>query len=174
MPFVIDKQPGEEVYIQREFHGSHSHVFAMAVSNQAVYVSAQRFAVRDTWYFKRIPLADVIDVRLVKQKPISLLLLSVAMVVFGALVSFQMMWHGLHLMPGEYYRGSGWPFAITIGGIVIPFISRGRKILLIKTSNGKFKWKPQLAMDKKTRAIYTTLQAELMAACMKAGIRTSE
>jgi len=31
----------------------------MAVSNQALYLSAQKFAVKDTWYFKRVPLADV-------------------------------------------------------------------------------------------------------------------
>jgi len=41
MAFEITPQLGEQVYIQHEFRGSHQHVFAMAVSNQALYLSAQ-------------------------------------------------------------------------------------------------------------------------------------
>src|SRR2546423_9295219 len=83
MPFTIDPQPGEEVYLQREFRGSHDHVFAMAVSNQAVYVSAQKLALkRDPWYFKRVPLNEVEEVRLVKQRPVYVLLLGLVMILF--------------------------------------------------------------------------------------------
>src|SRR5437660_6884592 len=93
MPFIVDPQPGKQVYLQKEFRGSHKHVFAMAVSNQAVYVSAQKFTLkRDPWYFKRVPLSDVREVRLVKQRPIYVILLSAIMIVFGAVVSFLMMW----------------------------------------------------------------------------------
>ena len=52
MPFTVDVQPGEELYIVKEFRGSHSHVFAMAVSNQAVYIPAQKMTLKtDPWYF---------------------------------------------------------------------------------------------------------------------------
>ena len=61
MAFEITPQLGEQLYIQREFRGSHQHVFAMAVSNQALDLSTQKFAMRDTWYFKRIPLSDVVE-----------------------------------------------------------------------------------------------------------------
>lgn len=74
MPFTIDPQAGEELYLQREFRGSHDHVFAMAVSNQAVYVSVQKLVLKgDPWYFKRIPLDDVEEVRLIKQRPVYVL-----------------------------------------------------------------------------------------------------
>ena len=169
MPFIVDPQPGEQVYLQKEFRGSHSHVFAMAVSNQAVYVSAQKFVVKgDTWYFKRVPLGDVREVRLVKQRPIYLIMLSAIMIVFGGVLSFSMMWNRLHAIPGT--RVSGWPFAIAIGGIIIPFIARGRKILVVRMRRGKFKWKPQLAVDKKTRELYSNLQNEIVQACKKAGV----
>jgi hypothetical protein len=79
MAFTIEPQPGEEIYFFREVRGSHSHVFAMAVSNQAVYLSAQKFAVSDTWYFKLVPLAEVKEVGLIKQRLVSILLLSSAM-----------------------------------------------------------------------------------------------
>jgi len=52
VPFTVDVQPGEELYIVKEFRGSHSHVFAMAVSNQAVYIPAQKMTLKtDPWYF---------------------------------------------------------------------------------------------------------------------------
>ena len=174
MPFTIDPQPGEEVYLQREFRGTHGHVFAMAVSNQAVYVSVQKLVLKkDPWYFKRVALSDVREVRLVKQRPIYLVLLSAIMIVFGAVLSVLMMWRAFHPMPGVPYAVSGWPFAIAIGGIIIPFIARGRRILIVRMHNGTFKWKPQLAVDKKTRELCANLQDEIAQACQKAGVHTT-
>jgi hypothetical protein len=174
MPFTLDPQPGEEVYLRKEFRGSHDRIFAMAVSNQAVYVSAQRFAIKsqDTWYLKRVPLSDVEEVLLVKQRPIYLIILSAIMIIFGAIISFLMMWGALHAKPGQTYFVSGWPFAILVGGIIIPFIARGRKTLIVRMRKGRFKWKPQLAIDKKTRELCASIQNELLLACKKAGIRT--
>jgi len=173
MPFTIDPQAGEVVYLQREFHGSHNHVFAMAVSNQAVYMSAQKLALkRDPWYFKRIPLNDVEEVRLVKQRPVYVLLIGLLMILFGGILSFLMMWRAFNPMPGVAYHISGWPFAIFVGGIIIPFIARGRRILIVRTRQGRFKWKPQLALDRKTRDHCSRLQDELIDVCKKAGIST--
>jgi hypothetical protein len=175
MAFIVDPKPGERVYLQKEFRGSHDHVFAMAVSNQAVYVSAQKFALkRDPWYFKRVPLSDVREVRLVKQRSIYVITLSVIITVFGATLSFLMMWRALHPLPGVAYGVSGWPFAIAIGGLIFPFIARGRKILIVRMRKGRFKWKPQLAVDKKTRELCSNLQDEIMQACKKAGLHIVE
>lgn len=173
MPFIINPEPGEEVYLQREFRGSHDHVFAMAVSNQAVYVSAQKLALKgDPWYFKRIPLNKVEEVRLVKQRPVYVLLVGLLMVSFGGILSFLMMWRAFNPMPGVPYHVSGWPFAIIVGGIIIPFIARGRKTLVVRMRKGRFKWKPQLAVDRKTRELCSRIQDELIEACRKAGVPT--
>jgi hypothetical protein len=173
MPFTIDPQAGEEVYLQREFRGSHDHVFAMAVSSQAVYISAQKLVLkRDPWYFKRIPLNDVEEVRLVKQRPVYLLLIGLLMILFGGILSFLMMWRAFNPMPGVAYHVSGWPFAIVVGGIIIPFIARSRKTLIVRTRQGKFKWKPQLAVDRKTRDHCSQIQDELVNACRRVGIST--
>jgi hypothetical protein len=154
LPFTIASQPGEEVYLRKEFRGSHGHVFAMAVSNQAIYVSAQRLVPKkDPWYFRRIPLGDVAEVRLVRQRTIYLVLLSALMIVSGVVLSALMMWRALYSLPGVPYKVSGWPFAIAIGGFIIPFIARGRRILIVKLRKGQFKWKPQLAVDKQTREL---------------------
>ena len=172
MPFIVEPQPGEEVYLRREFQGSHGHVFAIAISNQAVYLPAQKFALKkDPWYFKRVPLSEVREVRLRKQKPVPLLILSALMIVFGGATGFLMMWYALR---GEEIHVSGWPLAFFVGGIVIPFIARGRRTLVVITSKGKYKWKPQLAVDKETRETSSRLQDEIAQACRKAGIQTSE
>jgi hypothetical protein len=173
MPFIIDPQPNEELYLQREFRGSHDHVFAMAVSNQAMFVSVQKMVLkRDPWYFKRIPLEDVQEVRLIKQRSVYVLMIGLLIILFGGLLSVLMMWRAFNPMPGVPYHVSGWPFAIFVGGIIIPFIARGRKILRIRTRQGKFKWKPQLALDKKTREYCSQMQHELIEACKKVGIAT--
>jgi hypothetical protein len=172
MPFNVDAQLGEEVYLLREFHGSHGYVFAMAVSNQAIYLPAQKMTLKaDSWYFKRIPLSEVTGVRLAKQKPLFIFLLSGLMIVFGGVTGFLMMWYALR---GEAARVSGWPLAILVGGIVIPFIARGRRTMVVMMRNGKYKWKPQLAVDRKTRETSFRLQDEIVQACRKAGIQTFE
>jgi hypothetical protein len=173
MPFTIDPQAKEEVVLQREFRGSHDHVFAMPVSNQAVYISAQKLALkRDPWYFKRIPLNEVEEVRLVRQRPVYVFLIGLLMILLGGILSFLMMWRAFNPMPGVAYQVSGWPLAIFVGGIIIPFIARGRRILIVRTRQRRFKWKPQLALDRKTRDHCSHLQDELLDACRKAGITT--
>ncbi len=174
MAFIVNPQSDEKVYLQKEFRGSHEHIFAMAVSNQAVYLSAQRFALKDTWYFKRVPLEDVKQVQLVKQKPIVILIFSALMIIFGGLISSIMLWNTYHPTPGVVTRGSGWPIAIFVGGLVLPFVARGRRILVVKMKKGKFKWKPQLAMDKKTRDLCLSIEEDLLEACKRAGIQVAE
>jgi hypothetical protein len=170
MPFIVDPQPDEEVYLLREFRGTHGHVFAIAISNQAVYLPVQKFGLKkDPWYFRRVPLSEVREVRLTKQKSAFVLILSALMIVFGGVTGFLMMRYALR---GEPIRVSGWPLAFFVGGIIIPFIARGRRTLVVIMSSGKYKWKPQLAVDKKTRETYLKLQDEIVQACKKAGIQT--
>ena len=174
MPFDVEPQPGEEVYLFKEFRGSHDHVFAMAVSNQAIYIPVQKLVLkRDPWSFKRVLLSDVLEVRLLKQRPISLILLSAAMIIFGTVLSVLMMWRAFNPMEGVPYMVSGWPMAIALAGILIPFIARKRRTLLVRMRNGKYKWKPQLAIDKKTRKLCSDIQDEILQSCKKGGINTT-
>ena len=171
MPFIVESQPGEEIYLQKEFRGSHSHVFAMAVSNQAVYVSKQKFSLGlDTWYFKRVPLSEVSEVRLVKQRSIYIIVVSALAIAFGTVVTWLMMWGALHPTPGVPVLVSGWPVAILVFGIVMPFIATGRRTLVVKMRRDTFKWKPQLAVDRSTRELCARIQDEIVEACRKAGV----
>jgi len=168
MPFTVDPQPGEELYLLKEFRGSHGHVFAMAVSNQAVYLPSQKMTLKsDSWYFKRIPLSEVLEVGVAKQKSIYIYLLSLVMIISALLMIYLMM---APVLRGEPGRVSGWPLAILVAGLVVPFIARGRKVLSVKMRKGRYKWKPQLAIDRKTREAAAELQREILEACRKASI----
>jgi len=173
--FSISPEPGEQVLLMKEFRGSHNHVFAMAVSNQALYVSKLELGFRNGgWSMKRLELAEVENVSLLRQRPLYLFGLSGVMILFGSFTSVMMMWRVLNPMPGMEYRVSGWPFAIALAGMLIPFISRGRRILVVRSESGKFKWKPQLSIDKKTRSVYTDMQNEILETCERVGIATSK
>jgi len=144
----------------------------MAVSNQAIYLPTQKLVLkRDAWCFKRVPLSEVTEVSVTKQKAVWIYLLSAVMIVFGGVTTFLMMRSALLQMPGS--KVSGLPIAIFVCGLVVPFVSRGRTTLVVKLSKGKFKWKPQLAVDKKTRETQSQLQDDILQACRKAGIRTA-
>ena len=163
------------MYLLREFRVSHDHVFAMAVTNQAIYIPVQKLVLkRDSWSFKRVLLSDVLEVSLIRQRPISLILLSAAMIIFGTVLSVLMMWRAFNPMEGVIYKVSGWPMAIAVGVLIIPFIARKRRTLLVRMRKRKYKWKPQLAIDKKTGQLCADIQDELLQACKRAGIKTTE
>jgi hypothetical protein len=88
-------------------------------------------------------------------------------------LSILMMWKAMDPATGEY-TVSGWPFAMAIGGVVIPFVSRGRKSLVVVTNYGEYQWKPQISIDRATRTRGAQIQSELLGACRRAGIRTVE
>jgi hypothetical protein len=97
-------------------------------------------------------------------------MLSVILLSFGTVLSVLMMWRAFNPEPGVPFHVSGWPFALAVAGVIIPFIARGRRILIVRMHKGKFKWKPQLAVDKKTRELCAKIQVEILQACKKVGI----
>ncbi|HYX30947.1 MAG TPA: hypothetical protein VE863_20585 [Pyrinomonadaceae bacterium] len=174
-PFSLTLEASEEIRLHKEFRGSHDHVFTMAVTNQAVYVSTQKLGFKNNgWYLKRVPLSEVKNVSLLRQRSLYSYGAGGLMIVAGTVLSILMMWALLHPVPGVVYHVSGWPFAIAIGGFVVPFIAKGRRVLLVRFNRGKFRWKPQLAIDKKTRETCRAIQEEILTTCRKLGLSTSE
>jgi len=116
-------------------------------------------------------LSEIVEVSLARQKSRYIYLVSFLLIVSGLSLIYFMM---APVLRGEGGRVSGWPLAILVAGLVIPFVARGRHILSVKLNRGHYKWKPQLALDRKTRTIYATIQTEILAACRKAGIKTRD
>lgn len=170
MPFHVDLQPGETLFIQQGYQDSRGYPFAMAVTNQAVYLPKHTLSLStDGWSFQRTPLAEVVQVELVKQSPIGVYIMSTLMILLGVGTTYMML---APLLSGQDATVSGWPIAILVGGLVVPFIAGGRKTLIVTMKKGKYKWRPPMAVDKATRTLYAAIFDDIKAGCAGAGIQT--
>lgn len=170
MPFEVNPEPGEEVILVRELRGTHGAVFAFAVTNQAIHLPAKKFFSKgDPWCFRRIPLAKVVEVSLRRLRPIFLYTTAVVMIVVGVITTYWMM---APVFEGKGGEIKGYPIAIFVCGLVIPFIARGRRSLMIRMVNETYKWKPQFVVDSASRKQIAAIQNEIIEACKKVGIST--
>jgi hypothetical protein len=96
-------------------------------------------------------------------------MLSGLLLISGLVFAFVMMSNALYQMPGT--RVSGVPFAMIVAGLLIPFLAKGRKVLVVESEKGIHKWKPRLVVDKKSRNQIRDLQEEILNVCEKVRIR---
>ncbi|MCI0615996.1 hypothetical protein L0244_23685 [bacterium] len=167
MPFEVNTEAEEELVLMREYHGSKGYVFAFAVSNQAINSPSKKLFVKN--FFERIPLSKVLDVSLRKLKPIFLYILAIIMIAVGAITTYWMM---APVLKGQGGDIKGYPIAIVVGGLVISFIARGRKALVVRMVDETYEWKPQLVVDSASRKQIASIQNEILEACKKVGIPT--
>jgi hypothetical protein len=174
MPFAIEAEPGEAVLFEGAFQASEKSVpFAIAISDRAIYLPAiKRLSLsRDPWYFRRLPLSAVREINVAPLRSVGLLLLSVLMVVGGAYLIVAMM---TPILTGHGGKASGWPFAILVGGIVLPFTLPGRRGLRVVLATSTFKWKPPLVIDATSKQRIAALLDGVIVASRKAGIHTGQ
>lgn len=153
--FVIDVSRKE-----RPFH--------FAVSDQAVFWPAVKFAsFGDPFYFRRIPLGRVQEVAAQRVSPYLLEIAGGIAFVIGLLGLFWILVgksHGRH-------RFSPAPLGLLITGIALFLAARGRSVLRVTTSDGTFRWKPPLVVDRASRVEVSTTLTRILRACERAGLR---
>ena len=172
MPFEVKPEQDEVIILLRELHGAHGAAFGIAISNRAIYLPAKKmFAKEDPWYFQKIPLSKVKSVSLKKLKPAFMVVLAILMIVLGLLTTYWMMAPVLEGKGGEL---KGYPIGILVAGIVLPFVIRGRRALIIRMVDKTYKWKPQLVIDSPTRKKHSLLLDEILEACKGVGISTTD
>ena len=66
---------------------------------------------------------------------------------------------------------SGWQFALIGGGIVMPFVTKGRLGLEVRTQSKNFRWEPPLALDKASKQKIRATIDQIAVACEKSGLR---
>jgi len=148
--------------------------FHFAVSDQALYWPEQKLiALTDPFYFRRIPHNRVQEVSLRRLSPYLLWLLAGIMILAGLGTSFAMMEPVLTKEPGSH-RVSGWPFAVFVGGILLPFAAKGRFGLRIKTSDKDFSWKPPLVVDRLSKDKIAAALSGILESCQHAGLRVMD
>lgn len=169
MTYEIADESGEDILLNTSFSASQkSEPFRLALSNLAIYLPRKKaFAMKDPTYFERVPFSNLIEVRIHRIKPYFLWTLAAAMILVGAITTIWMM---MPILRGEGGKVSGYPPAIVVIGLVIPFIAGRRFSLDVKTTGKPFRWKPELLVDRKSRLNVEHCLTEIGDACRKAGL----
>jgi hypothetical protein len=123
-------------------------LFAIRITNKAFYrMKTKLFAVSDPYYFERILHEDIIRVMIVRRRQLGLWILSGLMIAAGALV----VWAILNDSAGSA-KGIGYGIASGVIGLIMPFVIRGRFVLIVESYKGRIKWVPPLVLDKPSKA----------------------
>jgi hypothetical protein len=179
MAYIVEAEPGENVLLDVEFRASQKDIvyrasqrppdLRMAISDRAFYFAATRFVVSgDPTYFRRVPKDQVREVRVQSLRPYGLWVAAALMVAAGLVTEILMMWPLVTQIPGTY-RVSGWPLAILVGGLVLPFASKSRQRLMIQMVKGRFKWEPPLVLDRASKQRIAATLDDILKACQAGG-----
>ncbi|HJT17624.1 MAG TPA: hypothetical protein VJ853_09560 [Thermoanaerobaculia bacterium] len=173
MPIDIDPPAGERVFVNVHYRASKQSVpFALGITDQAVYVPAKkRWAMGDPWYIQRVPITQVRDVFIKRTRMLGILIVAALMVAGGGIATYLMLEPIVH---GQGGKISGWPFAVLIGGLILPFFARGRRSLRIVFSEGKYIWTPPIAVDAPSRAYIQQLLDHIIGGFRQAGVHAGE
>ena len=170
MATEISLEPGENLVFEDGFQpDGYSQPFAFAVTDRAVFVTKEKHFSKESWYFERIPLSRIRQVFLRRERSFWIWAFSALLFVFGSILTVSMMSNALTNAPGT--RVGGAPFAMIVGGLAMPFLAKGRKILIVESIDGIYKWKPKLVVDKTSRKQIQNLQADILTACQSVGIQ---
>ena len=174
MAYKPELEPNETLALQIAFKVSEkAAAFNFAVSDRALYWPATKaFAMNDATYFKRVRNNEVSEVCVKRLPPYGCWVVAVLMVLAGLVTAYFMFAPLISHEPGEH-RVSGWPFALIVGGILMPFATKGRLGLEVKTQDKTFRWKPPLVVDKASKQKIQTTFDEIAAACEKSGLRVA-
>ena len=92
--------------------------------------------------------SSLFQVRIRRIRPVATWLLALPMIAAGATLTAIMFWPLLHGLKGEI---SGYPPALVICGLVVPFVARKRYSLEIQLVRGTFRWTPPILIDQASR-----------------------
>ena len=167
MPYSVELGQGEQLIGTYSLTiGKRAEPFTFAVSTEALFLPRKKFfAVKDPTYFERVSVATVREVRIQRLRPHAMLVFAAIMVVAGAATTFLMV---RPLLKGEGGKVSGYPPAVVVVGLVIPFVIRGRYGLVVTYGEKRFRWKPTISVDKKSRAETTDFLTRIAEACRTA------
>lgn len=122
-----------------------SRPMCLGVSDRAVFISRERFLKFQAYTMERIPLADVKEVILGRERGTWAWLKWAIVLCFGVL-SMATMGIGLWLAPDlkPNLIGVGGPIAFTVVGLAMLLDSRWRLVLTIRTGKKDWRWRPNI------------------------------
>jgi hypothetical protein len=170
MPFDVHPEVGERQFVNVKYQASsRSLPFAIGVTDRAVYVpQKKRWARTDPWFIQRVPIEQVRQVSLRRTRTIAIVVMALIMVCLGACFTYFML---EPIVGGRGGRVSGWPFAVLVGGILLPFVARGRQTLRVTFTEGEYRWTPPIVIDRASRQYVQQLLAHIVGGFRAAGVQ---
>lgn len=168
MPLEVELEPGEELLTNLGYQASEdSRPFAIAISDRALYLlGRKRIALSDPYFFQRVPKEQVELVRIRRLRPHGMWAVALLSFVTGLVLSVLMV---LALVHGEETKVSGYPLALVVVGLVIPFAIRGRYGLLVEMAK-PYRWKPPIVLGRRDRESIQSVFDEIVEGLQAAGI----
>jgi hypothetical protein len=172
MAYEVVPEAGETVQASIQLSLSKkAQPFCFAVSDRAIYIPRIKFIAKtDPYYFQRVRLEQVQHVTIKRLPPYALWLLAGLMIPIGLVTTIWMMEPVLRNQPGTHHI-SGWPIAVFVCGFLVPFVAKGRFGLDISFSDGRYRWKPPLVVDKVSKQGVAEAIQRIVEACEKVGVR---
>jgi hypothetical protein len=173
MPFDINLEEGERLIANLSFVvPKDPEPFHIAITDRAIFLPRIKFfAVQDPTYCERVLLSQVVEAKVKKLSPFFLWTLAFLMVIVGMVTTGMML---LPVLKGEGGKVSGYPPAVAIVGLVIPFVSRRRYGLSISIVDETFLWKPRLHVDRASRSGLEIFLTQTADALRQAGIKVTD
>ena len=173
MPFDISLEEGERLIADLSFIVPKDPApFHIAITDRAVFLPRKKFfAVKDPTYSERVLLNRVVEAKVKRLNPFFLWTLALLMVVVGTVTTVLMI---LPVFRGESGHLSGYPPAVAIVGLVIPFVSRRRYGLSISIVDETFLWKPRLHVDRASRNALEIFLTQTADALREAGVNVRD
>jgi hypothetical protein len=172
MAYQIIPESGEQIEAQIALNLSKkAQPFHFGVTNRALYIPRIKLIAKtDPYYFQRVRLEQVQNVKVKRIPPYALWVLAALMISAGLLTTIWMMEPVLRNEPGTH-RVSGWPIAVFVCGFLVPFAAKGRFGLEVSFSDGRYRWKPPLVVDRTSKQKVAETFQTIIAACEKVGAR---
>ena len=148
----------ELIVADESFQASkNSYPFRMVLTSHAVYLTRlNKRSLSEPWYLERILHSNIREVLLAPVRPLAAWAAAVVFLGLGITTLILM------YLPSSDGSISGWPFALVVGGLVIPFAVRGRKQLVVRLIDETYIWKPEIVIDGTTRAEIRRVQESLL------------
>jgi hypothetical protein len=175
MAYEVVPETGETMQVSiRLSLSKKAQPFCFAVSDRAIYIPRIKFIAKtDPYYFQRVRLEQVQHVTIKRLPPYALWLLAGLMIPIGLVTTIWMMEPVLRNQPGTHHI-SGWPIAVFVCGFLVPFVAKGRFGLDVSFSDGRYRWKPPLVVDKASKQRVAEAIQRIVEACEKVGVRISD
>jgi hypothetical protein len=140
------------------------------VTDKAVFIARERFLRLEAYSMHRIPLADVKEVVLSRERGPRVWLKASIVLAFGIASMIVMaigLWLSPNVKPGLF--GTAGPVAFAIVGLIMLIDNRWRLVLTIRTQSKSWRWRPHI-FDKRDEV--KALREGFLAACRYAGVPT--